>query len=84
MKKKNKSVFILTLLLIISISSLRIKNGASSTPLIPTPDPPNNNIYWDFDAGTFIGWRLGLYQGETLVGSLEMIYNISALTQLPV
>jgi len=80
MEKKNKSVLILSLLLVLSITSIGFKNGTSATPLIPTPDPPNGNIYWDFDAGTFIGWKLGYYNGTTLMTGFEMIYNISALT----
>jgi len=80
MKNKKESVLVLSLLLVLSITSIGIKNGTSATPLIPTPDPPNDNIYWDFDAGTFIGWELGFYNGTTLLMSFELIYNISALT----
>ena len=80
MKNKKKSVLVLSLLLVLSITSMGIKNGTAATPLVPTPDPPNDNIYWDFDAGTFIGWELGMYNGTTLVTSIEILFNISALT----
>jgi len=80
MEKKNKSVLVFSLLLVLSITSIGIKNGTSATPIIPTPDPPNENVYWDFDAGTFIGWDLGFYNGTTLLMSYELLYNISALT----
>ena len=77
---KKKFTLILSLLIILSITSFGIKNGASATPFIPTPDPPNENIYWDFDAGTTIGWELKIYNGTTLLMSYRLIYNISALT----
>jgi len=80
MEKKNKSVLVLSLLLVLSLTSIGIKNGTSATPIIPTPDPPNENVYWDFDAGTFIGWDLGFYNGTTLLMSYELLYNISAFT----
>jgi len=79
MKNKNKSVLFLSLLLVLSITSIGVKNGASSTPIIPTPDPPNDNIYWDFDAGTFIGWKLGMYNGTTLMSALTYFINFSGL-----
>lgn len=79
MEKKNKFVLVLSLIMILSITSIGIKNGTSATPLIPTPDPPNENVYWDFDAGTFIGWNIEFYNGNTLMQRAEIIFNISAL-----
>ena len=80
MKNRKKSVLVLSLLLVLSITSIGMKNVTSATPFTPTPDPPNENVYWDFDVGTFIGWNLGFYYNNTLLMNYELIYNISALT----
>lgn len=80
MEKKKKFMLVFSLLMILSIASIGIKNGTSATPFIPTPDPPNENIYWDFDPGTIIGWEIKVYNGTTLLTSGTTLYNISALT----
>ena len=80
MEKKKIIMLVLSLLMILSIASIGIKNGTSATPFIPTPDPPNENLYWDFDPGTIIGWELKYYNGTDLLQSFRVLFNISALT----
>jgi len=64
--------------LILSISTFKILNTAATSDFIPTPDPPNENVYWGFDNDTIIGWRLTIYNGSNLMTQNDIYFNISA------
>jgi len=55
-------------------------NVNASTTFDPPPNPPNDNVYWDFDEGEMIGWNLVLYNGSNYMMEMDLIYNISAIT----
>ena len=72
---------IFALILSFSMINLNIRNTVASTPFNPPPDPPNDNIYWDFDVGTVVGWEMSYYNGtELLFGPFRVISNISDIT----
>jgi hypothetical protein len=79
--KKNLFITILCFLMIsTSLASINLINVNASTSFDPTPDPPNNNVYWDFDEGDIIGWNLVVYNGSNYMMEMDLIYNISAIT----
>ncbi len=58
--------------------SSNITNATGATPFTPTPDPPNENVYWNFDNDTLIGWRMDTWDGSIYAGSYEYYFNISS------
>ncbi len=81
LRTKNKSIFLIILLvssIFLSITSLTIINTTATSDFIPTPVQPNENVYWNFDNDTIIGWRMEVYNGTRLLGLYDLIFNISA------
>jgi hypothetical protein len=81
--KNKKSLFILILffsVIYISLASFNFTNVNASTPFDPLPDPPNDNVYWDFDEGNIVGWNLVMYNGSNYMMEMDLIYNISTIT----
>ncbi|MFX1379162.1 MAG: hypothetical protein ACFFA4_08695 [Promethearchaeota archaeon] len=80
-KKVLALIGIFCLILSLSIINLNIRSSIASTPFNPPPDPPNENIYWDFDVGRIVAWETSCYNGtELLSGPLRTVYNISDIT----
>ena len=81
LRTKNTSIFLITLLLsstFIFISSLTIMNATATIDFIPKPDYPNENVYWNFDNDTLIGWRADTWDGSNYAGGYEYYFNISS------
>jgi len=81
LKTKNKNIFLITLLLsstFLSFTSLTIINATATSDFIPKPDLPNENVYWNFDNDTIVGWRVEMYNGTRLLQLWEAIFYISA------
>ncbi|MFX1379163.1 MAG: hypothetical protein ACFFA4_08700, partial [Promethearchaeota archaeon] len=80
-KKVLALIGIFCLILSLSIININIRSSVASTPFNPPPDPPNENIYWDFDPGTIVGWEISIYNGTELYsGPIRYIFNISDIT----
>lgn len=67
------SVFITTFFISVIVSNV------VSVPLEPTPNPPYNGAYWDFEIGTMKGWERNEYNGSTLMVSQELYWNVSSM-----
>jgi len=79
--KYKKNVIIIALLIsstLLSIASLTLTNSMGTSDFLPQPDPPNENIYWNFDNNTIIGYRVEIYNGTRLLQKMDYIFNISA------
>ncbi len=81
LRTKNKSIFLIILLvssIFLSITSLTIINATATSDFYPKPDQPNENVYWNFDNDTIVGWRVEMYNETQTLGLYEAIFNISA------
>lgn len=80
--KKDRSILLISMLLfttVISLINLNAINVKGDTPFIPQPTPPNENLKWDFDNDTFIGWQLKIYDNQSNLESDTILkYNISS------
>ena len=79
--KKNMFITILCFSMIsTSLASINLMNVNASTSFDPPPDQPNNNVYWDFDNDTIIGWRVVASSGSQPMGTMDYFFNISSMT----
>jgi len=56
-----------------------ITSNVISVPFEPTPNPPYNGAYWDFEIGSIKGWEMNEYNGSTLMVSRELYWNVSSM-----
>ena len=63
-----------------SLASINLMNVNASTDFNPTPDPPNEDVKWDFDNDTIIGWRVLASNGSQQIGTMDYVFNISSIT----
>ena len=78
---KNKNLILITILssaLILTSLSLNLNNVTAETYLEPTPAPPNQNIYWDFNNDTKIAWDI-YFSSMGYEYSSTQYYNISSM-----
>lgn len=59
-----------------------LASNVVSVPLEPTPNPPYNGAYWDFEIGTIKGWEMSEYNGSTLMVSRELNWNVSSMNTI--
>ncbi len=63
-----------------SLASINLMNVNAKTDFNPTPDSPNEGVFWDFDNDTIIGWRVVGSMGSQPYGIMDYVFNISSIT----